>query len=205
VAEHTGSDWPTYDARMEALVHLRAIAENRDLAREDRDAAFHAAGRYSPTIEEWREARRIEERRHALTQDRQQCQHRHVSPPLYPVSDRFGGELYGPPRPDHEDGGPVVSQARVMALVARTIANLGRKDFVGRSPAPPSYRVRTDPATADSYWYTVGLERARREWMVAKVTRRPSRVRKPSSMRAGLTYWPRLAIHRADLDTERPR
>ena len=181
--------WPTYDARMEALVHLRAIAENRDLAREDRDAAFHSAGRYAPTLEEWREARRIEERRHDLTRERQQRKHHHVSPPLWPPSDRFSGELYGPPRPDHEDGGPVVSQARVTALVARTIAGLGRKDFVGYTPPPPSYRVRTDPATADSYWYTVGLERARREWMRAK----------------GLEYWPRLAIHRADLDQERPR
>ena len=181
------ASWPTYDARMEALVHLRAIAENRDLAREDRDAAFHAAGRYAPTLDEWREARRIEERRHELTRERQQAQHRPISPPLWPPSDRFSGEVYGPPRPDHEDG--YVSQARITALVAKTIAGFADKDFVGYSPPPPSYRVRTDPATADSYWYMVGLERSRRAWMRAK----------------GLTYWPRLAIHRADLDLERPR
>jgi len=180
------ASWPTYDARMEALVHLRAIAENRDLAREDRDAAFHAAGRYAPTLEEWREARRIEERRHELTQERQRKERKHVSPPLSPISDRFGGELYGPPRPDPHDR--VVEPERAARLLARTVAGLGEAAFVGISPAPPSYRVRTDPVAADAYWHAVALERSRRAWMRAK----------------GLTYWPRLAIHRADLDLERP-
>ena len=186
-SEESQQEWPTYDARTEALVWLRSVAEDRGLSRAERQDAFDDAGRYAPTLDEWRQARRIAERRWEMSRERKLAKGQRPPPPMSPTSPRFDGETYGPPRPEPNAG--VVSPARGVRLLRALFDIISHGGSVPRiSPEPPPEPIRTDPEHADHYWYNVALERKRRAWMVAK----------------GLDYWPRLSIREEDLDRERP-
>jgi len=84
-----GTEWPTHGERINAIVRFRSIAEDRRFSWRERTDAYEDAGYLHPTVQEWQQAREIEERRHAITRERQAARGARQSEPLSPVSLRF--------------------------------------------------------------------------------------------------------------------